>query len=159
MLEKKNKRRAVAKKKSAAKFNSHSTPGHQMELSAWLVELAMTRQNQGVKLPERFWTDSRWKFRFGREIQAVRKFIKEFSEPAILKISLKNYITTYTDYAQMQFLLQKIKESVARLALPKDTSDVAPESIPEGPDLRDYKIDIKKKKGLFERLEEIKNGS
>jgi len=150
----------VAKKKPAAiKYNSHSTPGHKMDLAAWLVELAMTRMNCGVRLPQRFWTDTRYKFRFGREIQAVRKFMKEFGEKRLLEISLKEYITTYTDYAQMNVFLQKMREQSERLAYPKDTSEVKPEvTRVEGPDLRDSRPVIKKKLGLFDRIQEIQNG-
>ena len=149
----------MAKKKTAAiKFRSHSTPGHQMDLSSWLVELAMTRKNLGVKLPPYFWREVQYKFRFMNEIKAVKKFMKEFGEKAILEISLKEYITTYTDYAQMQVFLQQIKERAERLALPKDTSDVKPEvSVPVGPDFRDERPKPKKQVGLFERLKEIQN--
>jgi hypothetical protein len=150
----------VAKKKMpSAKFNSHSTPGHQMDLSAWLVEIAMTRQNQGIKLPPRFWTDTRWKFRFGREIQAVRKFIKEYGEKSLLQIVMKNYVLTYTNYAEMQVFLQKTKESKARLAYPKDNSEVKSIEPNIGPDLREEKTVLLKKKGLFERLRDMNDNA
>lgn len=144
----------------AVKFNSTSTPGHKMDLAAWLVELAMTRFNQGIRLPQRFWTDTRYKFKFGREIQAVRKFMKEFGEKRLLEISLREYITTYTDYAQMNVYLQKMREQTERLAAPKDTSEVKPEVIKnEGPDLRESRVVKKKKLGLFQRIQEIQDVS
>ena len=129
-----------------------------MDLAAWLVELAMTRFNQGIRLPARFWTDTRYKFKFGREIQAVRKFMKEFGEKRLLEISLKEYISTYTDYAQMNVYLQKMREQTARLAYPKDISEVKPEGKVEGPDLRELRPVIKKKLGLFDKIQEIQNG-
>jgi hypothetical protein len=150
----------VAKKKaSAAKFNSHSTPGHQMDISSWLVELAMTRKNLGIKLPPYFWREVKYKFAFMREIKAVKKFIKEYGEKAILEISIKEYLTTYTDYAQMQVFLQRIRERAERLALPKDTSEVKPEVVfSGGTDLREDKPAVAKKKlGLFERLSELQS--
>jgi hypothetical protein len=151
----------VAKKKTAAKkFPSHSTPGHEMDLGTWLVELALTRKNCGVKLPPRFWSLVQYKFAFMREIKAVKKFIKEYGEKAVLRIALREYLTTYTDYGQMEVFLQKIKESAERLALPKDTSEVKPESLTHtGPDLRDEKPKMQKKLGTFERLKELQNGS
>lgn len=144
----------MAKKKTAS-FKSHSTPGHQMDLSCWLVELAMTRKNLGVRLPSYFWREVKYKFMFINELKAVKKFIKEYGERAILEISLREYITTYRDYALMQVFLQRIKEREERLALPKDISEVQPEITSIGPDLREARPVIKKKIGLFDRLKEI----
>jgi hypothetical protein len=150
------------KKKVAAgkiKFNSHSTPGHQMDLGTWLVELALTRRNCGVRLPARFWTMTQYKFLFMREIKAVKSFMKKYGEKAVLNMALKNYLTTYTDYAQMEFHLQQTAESIARLALPKDTSPVVDDNAPKPTvDLRDGSWPVVKKKiGLFQALKEISN--
>lgn len=89
---------------------------------------------------------------------AVKKFINTYGEKALLDVVLKNYITTYTDYAQMEVLLQQGRERLERLAKPKDTSEVKPEVMANGPDLRDERIGYQKKKSLFERLKEISNG-
>lgn len=147
----------MAKKKSGtAKFNSLSTPGHQMDLSTWLVELALTKRNNGIKLPPRFWSMVQYKFHFMREIKAVKSFIKKYGEAAVLKVALKNHLTTYSDYGQMEVFLQQIRESIERLRLPKDISEVKEEIVfTGGPDLRDEKPLVRKKIGLFDRLKEL----
>lgn len=148
----------MAKKKTAAiKFNSHSTPGHMMDLGTWLVELALTRKNCGVRLPARFWTMTQYKFAFMREIKAVKSFMKKFGEKAVLKMALDNYLTTYTEYGQMEYHLQQIAEAAARVALPKDTSPVKEDNAPVATvDLRDSSWPVVKKKiGIFRALKEL----
>lgn len=88
---------------------------------------------------------------------ACRKFIKKYDEATILFIAQNNYITSWTDYANLEVLLQKYKEKSNRRLLPKDHTLVEDELNTKGVDLRDY-ISLSCKKGLFEKLEEIENG-
>ncbi len=144
--------------KRKSKFNSLSTPGTRQDLSNYLVELAFLRQNQGSKLPPKFWQSVRYKFRYRREIMACRKFIKKHGEPIVLDIALKNYITSWTDYAKIEFLAQARQEIVTRAKMPKDHTQVSLESEEFGPDLRGQINPVLKKKGLFEKIEEFENG-
>lgn len=145
----------MAKRKT--RFNSLSTPGHKQDCSNYLVELAFLRRNKGTKLPEKFWQLQRYKWQYRKEIQACRKFIKKYGEPAVLKIALHNHITTWTDFAHVEFLLQQVAERQQRLAAPKDTSPVKDESVKVADDYRDF-APAPPKKGLFERLKELSNG-
>jgi len=145
----------MAKRK--ARFNSLSTPGTKQDCSNYLVELAFLRDNHGLRLPAKFWQTHRYKFRYRREIQACRKFIKKYGEPAVLLIAMENHITTWTDYAKVEFLLQRIKERKERLAELKDTSPVKPEVAEDVDDLRTDRKPAPKPLGLFERLEEFSN--
>lgn len=146
----------MAKRKS--KFNSLSTPGVRQELSNYLVELAFLRQNRGAKLKPYFWKDVKYKFRYRREIMACRKFIKKYGEPFVLSVAMSNYITTWTDFAKVEFLLQQKAESARRKQSPKDTSAVVNDFNRETEDLRDYTLPKPKKRSLFERLKELNNG-
>jgi len=145
----------VAKRKS--RFNSLSTPGTKQDLSNYLVELAFLRQQHGQKLPPKFWQLGKYKFRYRREIQACRKHIKKYGESVILYIALKNYITSWTDYAKIEVLAQARKEIAERIRAPKDKSEVSQESEILGLDLRGQTNSRPKKKGLFEKIEEIEN--
>ena len=145
----------MAKRK--ARFSSLSTPGHKQDCSNYLVELAFLRWNRGTKLPEYFWRQQRYKWKYGKEIKACRKFIKKYGEAAVLYIALNNYITTWQDFAHIEFLLQKIEERRQRIATPKDTSPVSPAHVPTKEDLRDF-VPAPRKKGLFERLKELNSG-
>lgn len=144
----------MAKKK--ARFNSLSTPGVRQELSNYLVELAFLRANKGVKLPQKFWQQPRYKFRYRREIMACRKFIKKYDEAIILFIAQNHYVTTWTDYAKLEFLFQEHAEKSRRRLLPKDHTSVEHKTETKGVDLRNS-VSLPKKKGLFEKLEEIEN--
>ncbi|MHA2063170.1 MAG: hypothetical protein ACXABY_02195 [Candidatus Thorarchaeota archaeon] len=146
----------MAKRK--ARFNSLSTPGVRQDLSNYLVELAFMRQNRGQKMPQKFWQWTKYKFRYRREIQACRKHIKKYGESAILHIDRNNYITTWTDYARIEFLAQARTEAVQRSAMPKDKTETPQELEVLGPDLRGQPLVRPRKKGLFEKIQEIENG-
>lgn len=145
-------------KKRKSKFNSLSTPGVRQDLSNYLVELIFLRSNKGIKLPSRFWRQIKYKFRYMREIKACRKFIKTYGEPAVLFVVKNNYLTTFTDYAQMEVFLQKYKEAAERKSAAKDNSPVELEPISRGKDLRDFVKPVQEKIGLFKKLEELENG-
>ena len=145
-------------KKRKSRFNSLSTPGTKQDLSNYLVELAFLRTNHGIKMPPRFWRLAKYKFRYMREIKGVRKFIKEYGEPTVLHIALNNYITTWTKYDQLHVLAQKYKESIERRKSPKDTTPVLPENVSRGDDLRGQVNRRPRKRGLFEKIEELENG-
>lgn len=108
-------------------------------------------------MPPRFWRLAKYKFRYMREIKGVRKFIKEYGEPTILHIALNNYITTWTKYDHIHVLAQKHVESIERRKLPKDTSPVVREDTSRGEDLRGRINRRLRKKGLFEKIEELEN--
>ncbi len=146
----------MSKRKS--KFNSLSTPGVKQELSNYLVELAFMRQNRGAKLKPYFWRDTKYKFRYRREIMACRKFVKKYGESFVLSIALANHIRTWTDFAKIEFLLQQKAESQMRKALPKDSTPIEDDFIKETEDLRDFSLAKPKKHSLFERLKELNNG-
>lgn len=143
----------MAKRK--AKFSSLSTPGIKQDLSNYLVELAFLRTNKGSRMPPKFWRLPRYKFRYMREIKGVRKFIKDYGEPIILDIALKNYITTWTKYDNLHVLAQRKVAAKERRTAPKDTSPVLQESVDMGNDLRGQINRRPRKKGLFEKLEEL----
>lgn len=145
-------------KKKKSKFNSLSTPGVKQELSNYLVELAFLRQNRGIKLPPYFWRETKYKFRYRREIMACRKFIKKYGEPFVLSIALRNHITTWTDFGKIEFLLQQRVESERRKRSPKDTSPVVDETNDQTEDLRDFSYPKPKKQSLFARLKELNSG-
>jgi hypothetical protein len=143
--------------KKKARFNSLSTPGHRVECSNYLVELAFLKKNKGSKLPPKFWQLQRYKWWYRKEIQACRKFVKKYGEAYVLHVALHNHITTWTDFGRVEFLLQKFAERRERLASPKDTSGVILESVKVTEDYRDF-TPQPKSKGLFERLEELTRG-
>lgn len=144
--------------KRKSKFNSLSSPGVKQDLSNYLTELAFLRQNHGNKLPPKFWQQTRYKFRYRKEIMAVRRFIKNYGEPAVLRIALANHIYSWTDFAKVEFLLQKDAEAKARAAEPKDTTSVGRDFIPEINDLRGHVASSSPRRGLFDRLKELENG-
>lgn len=115
------------------------------------------RANHGQRLSPKFWQQTKYKFRYRREIQACRKFIKKYGEPSVLYVAMHNHITTWTSYGNVEFLLQQRVEMFKRLATKKDTSPVKIEGTLPIIDLREDKIRAPKKKGLFDRLEEISN--
>ena len=137
------------------KFNSIITPGVKQDASNYLVELAFLRANHGAPLQPKFWQQSKYKFRYRIEIQACRKFIKKYGEPNVIYIAMHNHITSWSDFAKVEFLLQQRNERAARLSKPKDTLPIRIEVSEPVVDLRINKITPKIKKGLFERLEEI----
>jgi len=147
-------------KKKKARFNSLSTPGVRLDASKYLVELAFYRSNYGVKLQPQFWQRPKYKFKYRREIQAVRKFIKKYGEAAVLSVAISNYIKTWTDYGRVEGLMQRLKERHELKAGPKDVTPVTPLEDKESQDLRGLygiKTDTKHTKGLFEKLKELKH--
>ena len=88
---------------------------------------------------------------------ACRKFIKNYDEATVLFIAKNNYVTTWTDYAKLEFFFQAHKEKFTRLSSPKDITPIKNQVINKGQDLRSS-TKTPCKKGLFERLEEIENG-
>lgn len=144
-------------KKRKARFNSLSTPNKKVDCSNYLVELVFLRQNRGRRLQPEFWKQQRYKYRFRKEIQACRKFIKKYGEAAVLKITLENTdIVSWADYGKIEFYLQKLLERRQLRALPKDESDVETESVEVEQDLREHIPS--RRKSLFERLKELNNG-
>jgi hypothetical protein len=142
-------------KKKKARFSSLSTPGLKQDCSNYLVELVFLRSNRGTRLPSKFWQQQKYKWRYRNEIQACRKFIKKFGEPAVLYVAMHHQeITSWRDFARVEFLLQKIEESRALRALPKDTSAVSKETVKVDEDHRDF-TPAPPKKNLFERLSEL----
>ena len=142
-------------KKRKTKFNSLSTPGVKQDCSNYLVELAFLRANHGNRLAPKFWQQSRYKYKYRNEIQACRKFIKKYGEAFVLYIAMHNHITTWTSYGNVEFLLQQQADRLDRLAKTKDHSEVKQESIEILEDIRENRIPTPKKKGLFERIEDI----
>lgn len=124
-----------------------------------LAELVLLRANQG-KLPPHFWRDSRWKWNYGREVQAITKFIKKYGEDVVSKVILTNYIATTADYGNLEFLLQEQMDRLARLYKPKDTTQVKAEVDDRVEiDLREPRPSYFQKKNVWERLNEIeRNG-
>ena len=142
-------------KKKKARFSSLSTPGLKQDCSNYLVELVFLRSNKGARLPSKFWQQQRYKWRYRNEIQACRKFIKKFGEPAVLYVAMHYQdVITWRDFAKVEFLLQQLAERKARRALPKDISKVSKEAIKVTEDYRDFTPQAPKK-SLFDRLEEL----
>lgn len=145
-------------KKKKARFNSLSTPGARQDVSNYLTELAFFRSNRQIKLPPKFWQQTKYKFRYRREIQAVRKFIKKYGEGRVLSVAISNYIMTWTNYGSIEAKLQKIKEHEELRTSPKDFTPPTKEVFKSGPDLRAkhgiMKI-TKGNKGLFQKLKEL----
>ena len=146
-------------KKKKARFNSLSTPGLKQDLSNYLVELAFLRSNRGIKMPPKFWQNPRHKFRYMREIKGVRKFIKDYGETVVLEIALAEYITTWTKYDNLHVLAQHRVAAEKRKSLPKDMTPVAPEKEQLGVDLRGQTTPRPRKRGLFEKIEELENAN
>ncbi len=137
-----------------AVFPSLTTPGHRMELKTWLVEIIMVRANKGVKLPAKFWSDSRWKWKFVNELKAVTKSIKRYGEGPIIRAVYSRHLTTFTSYGELEVALQAEDERAKRLKAPKDLTESKPIEIEQLPDLRENKP-AKKKAGLFDRLTDM----
>jgi len=145
-------------KKKKAKFDSLSTPGVKQDCSNYLVELVFLRQNYGKRLKPKFWQEVKYKFRYKREIQACRRFIKKYGEPIVLYIAIQHKdLRSWTDFAHIEFLLQQKMESFQRRALPKDATSVQTETVKVTNDLRTFTPSAPKK-GLFERLKELSSG-
>lgn len=146
-------------KKRKARFDSLSTPGVKQDCSNYLVELVFLRRNHGRRLASKFWQQTQYKFKYRREIQACRRFIKKYGEPSVLYVALHNpYITTWTDFAKIEYLMQQRMEILQRRATSKDISPVKPESVKVNIDLRTTRTPTRKKR-LLQRLRELNNES
>ena len=143
---------------AAKKVNSTSTPGHKMFIRSWLAELVMTRANRGRPLKPYFWRDTRWKWRYTNEVKAASKFIKKYGEALVVRVVCDHKINTFTDYGNLEFLLQNEQARIDRLSIPKDLSKVENEDPGVVEDLREPRS-FSIKKTLFERLAELENGN
>lgn len=143
-------------KKNIKKLESLTTPGHMMQVRSWIAELMMVRYHKG-QLPPYFWRDGRWKWRYANEMKAVTKFIKKYGEGVVLKVICDAKINSFASYAELEFHLQREFEAQARLALPKDTTEVVNEVRDVSTDLREPRS-VVSKRGLFDRLAELENG-
>lgn len=145
-------REAMPKKKIL--FPSTTTPGHRMELKTWLVELVMIRANKGIRLPAKFWSDSRWKWKFINELKAVTKHLKKYGEGPVIRIVYANPICSFSNYAELEFLLQAESDRQKRLAAPKDNSEV---QLLQSSILEDFREERPKvvKKNLFDKLSDL----
>lgn len=139
--------------KKIKSIKSLTTPNHMMQLRSWLAELAMVRSSNG-RLPEYFWRDTRWKWKYANEVKAVTKFIKKYGEDVVVKVACGNPIKSFAEYGELEFLLQKESEAKQRLSLPKDTTPIKNEDTQDIADLRGPRS-VVSKKNLFERLAEL----
>jgi hypothetical protein len=139
------------------KVSSISTPGKRVGIETRLIEIAITRRQRGQVPPPDFWKLNKYKWVFRKEIQAVKKFIKKYGAAAVIEVVSKNYLTSFTDYASMEFLLQAIEERQKRLNLPKDISNVKNFHKENKKDLRGSGRRGTKKTGLFEKLERFRS--
>ena len=140
---------------SKRKELSNTTPGHKMLIRSWLAELVMLRQH--ATLPAYFWRDTRWKWNYMREVKAISKFIKNYGELAVVSIACDRHIKTFSNYGNIEFLLQNEKAKIERLNSLKDLSPIISEATQVTEDLREPRSFIIRK-SLFERLEELENG-
>ncbi len=133
------------------KIPSQTTPHHKMQLRSWLAELAMIRTFG--KLKPYFWRDSRWRGYYTREVRAVSKFIKSYGPKAIVVVACDPSIITFTNYAELEYFLQREHRKEVLRRQPKDFTET--EYLKEETeDLREPRIKTKSK-GLFERLDDI----
>ena len=140
----------------ASKYSSRTTPGHKMNSRTWLAELLVLRSNDFM-LPENFWKTPKYKWHFANEIKSISKFIKAYGEKLVSHLILNTTITTFTDYAFVEFLIQNELAKAARLDSPKDTSELNSEDISPIKDLRESRKNFHKQ-GLFLRLKELEDG-
>jgi len=135
------------------KVLSQTTDGHKMQLRSYIAELMLIRQYGVGSLRPYFWRHKFWKGLYTREVRAVSKFLKTYGPQAVVEVVNNIKITSFTDYAQLEFFLQKEAARIQRLAAPKDTSKTKNEAY-EVEDLREPRFFIKKK-GLFDKLDEL----
>ena len=135
------------------KVLSQTTDGHKMQLRSYIAELMLVRQYGLTSLRPYFWRHKYWKGLYTKEVRAVSKFLKNYGPKAVVTVANNVQINTFTDYAQLEFFLQKESARDSRLAQPKDTSEIKNETR-EVVDLREPRFSIRKK-GLFEKLDEF----
>ena len=103
----------MASRKS--KFTSLSTPGTRQDCSNYLVELAFLKSNRGIRLPPKFWQQVKYKFRYRREIQACRKFIKKYGEGADTELEEINAQFKQYKISELLELQEHYKEKIGGL--------------------------------------------
>jgi len=135
------------------KVQSQTTDGHKMQLRSYIAELMLIRQYGKSSLRPYFWRHKFWKGIYTREVRAVSKFLKSYGPRAVVSVASNVQINTFTNYAELEFFLQKESARGFRLAQPKDTSKIKNETY-EVEDLREPRFSIRKK-GLFEKLDEF----
>ena len=120
------------------KVQSQTTNGHKMQLRSYIAELMLIRQFGLGSLHPYFWRHKYWKGLYMKEVRAVSKFLKSYGERAVVTVANNVQINTFTNYAELEFFLQK--ESAGY------TYEVE--------DLREPRFFVRKK-GLFEQLDEF----
>jgi len=135
------------------KVLSQTTHGHKMQLRSYIAELMLIRQYGLTSLQPYFWRHKYWRGLYTKEVRAVSKFLKTYGPRAVVAVANNIQINTFTNYAELEFFLQKEAAKEYRLTQPKDTSKVNDEAI-EVQDLREPRFFVKKK-GLFEALDEF----
>jgi hypothetical protein len=140
------------KRRVVMPIQSRTTPGHKMQLRAFVAETLFIRQHG--KLPPYFWQQTRYKFRDGMEIKAASKFIKIYGEAILMIVVLNNReLTTLTDYAKAEVYLQQEKNRRELRKLAKDVT--APEHIKKI-GVEDLRTNVTKRPmGLFSKLEKL----
>lgn len=135
------------------KVSSQTTAGHKMQLRSYIAELMLIRQYGLDSLSPYFWRHKYWRGLYTKEVRAVSKFLKSYGPLAVVTVANNIQINTFTNYAELEFFLQKEAAKIYRLTQPKDTSKIKNETC-EVKDLREPRFFIKKK-GLFEKLNEL----
>ncbi len=135
------------------KVSSQTTTGHKMLLRSYIAELMLVRQYGLSSLRPYFWRHKYWSGLYTREVRAVSKFLKSYGPKAVVAVASDVKINTFTDYAQIEFFIQREAAKGLRLAQPKDTSEIKNETH-EVHDLRESRFSIRKK-GLFEKLDDF----
>ena len=135
------------------KVQSQTTDGHKMLLRSYIAELMLIRQYGISSLRPYFWRHKFWKGLYTKEVRAISKFLKSYGNKAVVEVANNVHITTFTNYAELEFFLQKEAANGKRLATLKDTSKTKIEEH-RVEDLREPRFFIKKK-GLFEKLNEL----
>lgn len=135
------------------KVSSQTTAGHKMQLRSYIAELMLIRQYGIKSLSPYFWRHKYWKGLYTKEVRAVSKFLKSYGAKAVVAVASNIKITTFTDYAELEFFIQREATGLARLSKLKDTSEIKNETY-EVKDLREPRFSIRKK-GLFEKLNEF----
>ena len=135
------------------KVQSQTTDGHKMQLRSYIAELMLIRQFGLGSLHPYFWRHKYWRGLYTKEVRAVSKFLKSYGDRAVVTVANNVQINTFTNYAELEFFLQKESAGYSRLSQPKDTSKIKNETY-EVEDLREPRFFVRKK-GLFEKLDEL----
>jgi hypothetical protein len=135
------------------KVQSQTTAGHKMELRSFLAELMLIRQYGLQSLCPYFWRHKYWRGLYTVEVRAISKFLKSYGQEAVIAVIGNIKINTFTNYAELEYFLQKIRAANNRLAKPKDTTKIINETCTVE-DLREPRFFVKSK-GMFERIDEL----